>query len=115
MKFLKRYHLKNFNFILVTFVTALSIIGIMAVGSAQKSMQGKQIFGVILGLLVMLLFSIIDYKWICLLYTSHRDKRTQRAGTGQKDFVSGLLAGWNFKYSSLDDGTTDADQRNWKD
>ena len=42
-------------------------------------------------------------------------KRTQRAGTGQKDFVSGLLAGWNFKYSSLDDGTTDADQRNWKD
>ena len=64
MKFLKRYHLKNFNFILVTFVTALSIIGIMAVGSAQKSMQGKQIFGVILGLLVMLLFSVIDYKWI---------------------------------------------------
>ena len=59
MKFLKRYHLKNFNFILVTFVTALSIIGIMAVGSAQKSMQGKQIFGVILGLLVMLLLSLI--------------------------------------------------------
>ncbi|MFQ7979320.1 MAG: FtsW/RodA/SpoVE family cell cycle protein [Faecalimonas umbilicata] len=68
MKFLKRYHLKNFNFILVTFVTALSIIGIMAVGSAQKSMQGKQIFGVILGLLVMLLFSVIDYKWILRFY-----------------------------------------------
>lgn len=60
--------MKNFNFILVTFVTALSIIGIMAVGSAQKSMQGKQIFGVILGLLVMLLFSVIDYKWILRFY-----------------------------------------------
>ena len=44
------------------------IIGIMAVGSAQKSMQGKQIFGVILGLLVMLLFSVIDYKWILRFY-----------------------------------------------
>ena len=61
MKFLKRYHLKNFNFILVTFVTALSIIGIMAVGSAQKSMQGKQIFGVILGLLEMDLAVLLDF------------------------------------------------------
>ena len=31
-------------------------------------MQGKQIFGVILGLLVMLLFSVIDYKWILRFY-----------------------------------------------
>ena len=68
MKFLKRYHLKNFNFILVTFVTALSIIGIMAVGSAQKSVQEKQIFGVILGLFLMFCISVIDYQWILRFY-----------------------------------------------
>lgn len=68
MKFLKRYHLKNFNFILVFLVTAISILGIMAVGSAQKSVQGRQLFGVVLGIVLMLVFAFTDYRWMLKFY-----------------------------------------------
>ena len=49
-------------------VIATSIIGILAVGSAQKSSQPKQIFGVILGVIVMVILSLIDYNWILKFY-----------------------------------------------
>ncbi len=68
MKFLEKYHLKNFNFILVLLVIALSTIGIMAVGSALPSAQSKQILGVVLGCIVMFTFSLISYDWLLNLY-----------------------------------------------
>ncbi|MBQ8803543.1 MAG: rod shape-determining protein RodA [Tyzzerella sp.] len=68
MKFLKKYHLKDFNFILVISVLILSIIGILAVGSALPSAQTKQIIGVCLGLVVMLAISLIDYTWVLNFY-----------------------------------------------
>ena len=62
------YRLKNYNFRLVIWLVALSALGILLVGSAKESLQGKQIFGVILGLTVMTVISLIDFSWILNLY-----------------------------------------------
>lgn len=68
MNFLKRYRLRDYNFILVTCVLALAIIGILAVGSALPSAQPKQIIGVVIGIVVMLVISLIDYEWVLNFY-----------------------------------------------
>ena len=62
------YRLKNYNFRLVIWLVALSGLGILLVGSAKESLQGKQIFGVILGLAVMTVISLIDFSWILNFY-----------------------------------------------
>lgn len=64
----QRYHLRDYKFSLVALVTAISIIGIFVVGSAQASVQGKQAFGVILGTIAMVVISLIDYKWVMNWY-----------------------------------------------
>jgi cell division protein FtsW (lipid II flippase) len=64
----QRYHLKDYKLSLVALVTAISIIGIFVVGSAQASVQGKQIAGVIFGTIIMIVISLIDYKWVLSLY-----------------------------------------------
>lgn len=68
IKFRKPYKLKNYRFGLVTLVLVLSIIGILVVGSANESYQSKQIFGVVIGLVVMAIVSLIDYVWITNFY-----------------------------------------------
>lgn len=67
-KFTKPYHIKNYKFGLILSVLALSILGILVVGSAKASLQGKQMFGVILGVIVMAIVSLIDYQWILNFY-----------------------------------------------
>ncbi len=61
---LKQYQIKDYNFRLVIYVTALTLIGINVIGSAQKAVQNKQIMGLCLGLFAMLVMSIIDYTFI---------------------------------------------------
>ena len=68
MNFLKKYTLKDYNFILVIAVIALSIIGILAVGSASPASQSKQILGVVLGVIAMIVISLIDIEWILNFY-----------------------------------------------
>lgn len=58
---LRTYKLKNYNFILVIAVVALSFIGYFAIGSAKESLQMRQLYGIITGLIVMVLVSIINY------------------------------------------------------
>lgn len=60
----QRYHLKDYKFSLVALVLAISIIGVFIVGSAQASSQGKQMEGVILGIIAMVIISLIDYEWV---------------------------------------------------
>lgn len=62
------YNLKNYRISLVAFVTVLSIIGIFMVRSARPDLMGKQILGVILGIIAMVVISMIDYKWVLDLY-----------------------------------------------
>ena len=66
--FKQRYQLKNYRFSLVLLVTILSVIGIFIVGSAREDYQLRQLQGVILGLIVMLIVSLIDYHWILKFY-----------------------------------------------
>ncbi len=72
LAFLKHYKIKDYDFRLIFFVVALSIIGILLVGSAQPSVQSKQIVGLVLGLVVMVVASLFDYnlliKYSTILY-----------------------------------------------
>lgn len=61
---LKQYKIKNYNFRLVVYVVAVSIIGILVIGSAQESVQIRQISGLILGLIVMTGVSLVDYTFL---------------------------------------------------
>ena len=54
---LKQYRLKNYHFQLVVYIIALSIIGILLIGSAKHSVQNKQIIGFIMGLTIMIVLS----------------------------------------------------------
>lgn len=65
---LKRYKLRNYDFKLILLVLAISIIGIMAVGSAKESLQSKQIAGVAMGIVLMIFISLIDYSQLLRLY-----------------------------------------------
>ncbi len=65
---LKRYSIKNFNFILVLFAVALSIYGVVIIGSAKASVQNKQIAGLVLGVVAMLVISLIDYSFVLKFY-----------------------------------------------
>lgn len=67
-KITKPYHLKDYKFNLVITVMALSILGIMVIGSAKKAVQSKQIVGLILGLIVMVIVSLVDYIWVLNFY-----------------------------------------------
>ena len=67
-RFTKPYYLKDYKFSLVFLVLALSVIGVLVVGSAKASFQGKQILGVFIGLIAMFIVSMIDYMWIQNFY-----------------------------------------------
>ena len=64
----QRYNLKDYKFTLILLVLAVSVIGVFMVGSANAEYQPRQIMGVGLGLLAMVVISLIDYKWILNFY-----------------------------------------------
>ena len=59
----KQYKLRNYKFILVMYVMILNVIGILLIGSAKPSVQSKQILGMIAGLTIMVMLSLIDYNF----------------------------------------------------
>ena len=61
---LKQYKLRNYNFRLVFYVIALTVLGIFVIGSAKHSVQDKQILGLCLGLAVMVFISLLDYSFV---------------------------------------------------
>ena len=63
---LRQYRLKDYNFRLIIWVIALSVVGILVIGSAKESVQTKQIAGLILGLVIMVITSLIDYSWVLI-------------------------------------------------
>ncbi|MEO2263967.1 FtsW/RodA/SpoVE family cell cycle protein [Dorea sp. YH-dor228] len=67
-RFTKPYHLKDYKFSLIILVVAISILGVLAVGSAKPAYQSKQILGLGIGLVVMVIISLIDYVWIMNFY-----------------------------------------------
>ena len=65
---LRQYKLRNYDFKLVIMTIALAVIGIIAVGSAQESLQNRQIAGFAFGVFLMLVLSLFDYSIIISLY-----------------------------------------------
>ena len=62
---LKRYSIRNYNFRLVIYLVALTILGILVIGSAKEgNNQTRQIMGLILGLAAMIVVSLIDYSFV---------------------------------------------------
>ena len=60
----RQYDFRQYRLTLIFWVCILSILGIMIIGSAQISSQRRQMFGLVLGLTVMLTLSLIDYQYL---------------------------------------------------
>ena len=60
----KLYKLKNYKFILVMYVLILNTLGVFLVGSASPGDQKKQIIGMVSGIIIMVILSLIDYSFI---------------------------------------------------
>ena len=67
-KLTKPYHLKDYKFTLVLTALVLSILGILVIGSANESVQNKQIIGLVVGVIAMVVISLIDYVWVLNFY-----------------------------------------------
>ena len=61
---IKQYKLRFYNFRLVIFLLAISAIGVELVGTAMESLRTRQIMGVVLGVILMLILSLMDYSWL---------------------------------------------------
>lgn len=67
-RFTKPYRFRDYKFVLVILVFLLSVLGVLAVGSARASFQNKHIFGLVLGLGIMVFVSLVDYVWLLDFY-----------------------------------------------
>ena len=65
---IKQYKLRFYNFRLVILLLSISTIGVLLVGSAMESLRSKQLMGVILGLIAMVIVSLMDFSWILNFY-----------------------------------------------
>lgn len=64
---MSKFNLKNYNFVLIFCIIALSVIGILAIKSATNGDSGlvnKQIYGALIGIAIMVIVSFIDYHTI---------------------------------------------------
>lgn len=65
---LRQYRIRDYDFKLIFLVVALTVIGILAIGSAKESLQNKQITGFVLSFFLMLVLSLFDYSVILRFY-----------------------------------------------
>lgn len=68
IKLRKPYKLKDYKFSLVILVLAISFLGVLVVGSANEIFQSRQILGLVIGIIAMIIVSLIDYVWIANFY-----------------------------------------------
>ncbi len=64
----RNYRVKNFNYLLVACIFAVSILGILVIGSANENYQNRQIIGMIIGIVVMVVVALIDYDFVLQFY-----------------------------------------------
>jgi len=63
-----RSFLRDYDFKLIFLVVSLTVLGTFAIGSAQQSVQSRQLMGMSLGIFVMLVLSLIDYHFVLKFY-----------------------------------------------
>ena len=70
LKVIKGYKLSNLNIKLIIYVLAATFIGIFCIGSATEgeNFQFKQIIGFALGLIVLIIFTLLSYKFLFKFY-----------------------------------------------
>lgn len=64
----RRYRLRDYDFKLILMILALSGIGVMTIGSAEPSLQMRQLAGVAAGTVIMVAISLISYNNILNFY-----------------------------------------------
>lgn len=60
---LRKYRVRDYDFKLIFLMAAVTIIGILAVGSARPEYQNKQILGFVMGFFIMIVLSFFDYSF----------------------------------------------------
>ncbi|MDE6024424.1 MAG: FtsW/RodA/SpoVE family cell cycle protein [Lachnospiraceae bacterium] len=63
-----KFNRKDYNFKLLFMVMIIIAIGTVIINSANSDYLRRQIFGVVLGFIVMIFVSLIDYEFICKFY-----------------------------------------------
>ena len=61
---IRQYKLRFYNFKLVILLLTISLFGVQLVASASPELRNKQLLGVVMGLVVLLVLSLMDYSWI---------------------------------------------------
>lgn len=61
---IRKFKIKDYNFRLILWLVAISILGVLLVGSAESTLQSRQLMGVVMGFVFMVIFSLIDYSWL---------------------------------------------------
>ncbi len=65
------YNFRRYNFRVLLYMAALSVIGLLAIYSATNQNQStvnKQIMGIVVGFAVALVLSVVDYHWLLSLH-----------------------------------------------
>ena len=61
----QKYQLKNYNWLLVLAVSAISILGVVFINSADSSYTARQLGGFLCCAALMFLLSVVNYNFIC--------------------------------------------------
>ena len=61
---IKQYKLRFYNFKLVALLLAISLFGVQLVASASPDLRNKQLLGVVTGVVILIILSLMDYSWI---------------------------------------------------
>ena len=64
----KNYRIRDYDFKLIIMVVAITVIGILAIGSAKESLQSRQLIGAIMGFFLMIVLSFFDYSFFLRFY-----------------------------------------------
>ncbi len=65
---LRQYRLRDYNFILLILLFLICTFGVLLVGSAEASLQKRQLLGCVAGAVIMIILSFVDYSWILNFY-----------------------------------------------
>lgn len=64
----KKYNLKCYNFRLMAYIVAATVLGLFVIESAAPSVFWKQFFGLLIGIAIAVFVSLIDYQFILKFY-----------------------------------------------
>ena len=61
---IRQYKLRFYNFKMVALLLAISWFGVQLVASASPDLRNKQLLGVVTGVVILIILSLMDYSWI---------------------------------------------------